>query len=292
MIDLRPLIQLRSPGLHLPGLRLALAVLLLAGFTRPAAAQEALPKALEALFAKGEEAQRANQLREAKTAFLEVLRQGGKASFVHNNLGIVYQQQGAHPQAILQFREALRLQPGYAAPRFLLGASLMALGRTAEAIRELEQALKLDPEQALGRLELIKAHERAGNLIAVVDQYRKLRAAQPHDPEYAYQLGKACMKLSEWAFQRMKELNPRSALLYQTLASQYRLQGRDELALRALQQAIAIDPRMPELHLNLAEIYLAQNKRSEARNALDLELAIMPESQAALRLKQKLESSR
>ena len=49
---------------------------------------------------------------------------------------------------------------------------------------------------------------------------------------------------------------------------------------------------MPELHLNLAEIYLAQDKRSEARNALDLELAIMPESRAALRLKQKLESSR
>ncbi len=278
--------------LNLLSVRLVLAALLLSCFTRPAAAQESLSKPLEVLFAKGVDAQRAYQLREAETAFLEVLRQGGKVSFVHNNLGIVYQQRGAHPQAILQFREALRLQPSYPAPRFLLGASLMAVGRTAEAIGELEHALKLDPQQALGRLELIKAYERAGNLIAVVDQHRKLREAQPHEPEYAYQLGKAYMKLAEWAFQRMKELNPRSALLYQTLASQYRLQGRDELALRALQQAIAIDPRMPELHLNLAEIYLSQGKRNEARNALDLELAIMPESQAALRLKQKLESSR
>lgn len=292
MIDVQMPFQVRN---RCPSLRsrctLAALLLLLccAGFAN---AQQPLPKALEALFAEGVEAQRAHRLKEAEAAFLEVIRQGGKVSFVHNNLGIVYQLQGDHLRAILQFREALRLQPDYPAPRFLLGASLMALGRTADAIRELERALKLDPSQTLGRLQLIKAYEQAGNLIAVVDQYRKLRDAQPQEPEYAYQLGKAYLKLSEWAFQRMKELNPRSALLYQTLASQYRLQGRDELALRALWQAIAIDPRMPELHLNLAEIYLSQGKRNEARSALAAELALMPESQAALALKAKLEASK
>ena len=158
-------------------------------------------------------------------------------------------------------------------------------------MRELEQALKLDPGQTLGRLQLIRAYELVGRPVAVVDQYRKLREDHPQDPEYAYQLGKAYLKLSGWAFQRMKELNPRSPLLYQTVANNYHLQGRDELAVRALKQAIEIDPKLPELHLLLAEIYLAQGKFDEARKELDLELSILPDSRAALALKEKLEAS-
>jgi len=254
-------------------------------------AEQVLPKTLEESFTRGVEAQKAGQLKEAERAFMEVLRQGGKTAFLHNNLGIVYQQQSAHQRALSQFREAVRLQPDYAAPRFLMGASLMALGRMAEAIRELEQALKLDPGQTLGRLQLIRAYELAGSPVAVVDQYRKLREGHPQDPEYAYQLGKAYLKLSGWAFQRMKEHNPRSPLFYQALANNYRLQGRDELAVRALKQAIEIDPKLPELHLLLAEIYLAQGKSGEARKELDLELSVLPDSRAALGLKEKLEAS-
>jgi len=254
-------------------------------------AEQMLPKTLEERFTQGVEAQKAGQLKEAERAFLEVLRQGGKTAFLHNNLGIVYQQQGSHQRALGQFREAVRLQPDYAAPRFLMGASLMSLGKMTEAIREFEQALKLDPGQTLGRLQLIRAYELAGNPVAVVDQYRKLCEDHPQDPEYAYQLGKAYLKLSGWAFQRMKELNPRSALLYQTMGINYSLQGRQELAVRALKQAIEIDPKLPELHLLLAEIYLAQGKSGEARRELDLELSILPDSRAALAFEEKLEAS-
>jgi tetratricopeptide (TPR) repeat protein len=252
------------------------------------AAEGTLPENLKALFARGVEAQKANRPKEAETAFLEVLRQGGQLAFVYNNLGIVYQQQGTHLRAIRQFREALRLEPEYAAPRFLLGASLLALGKTAEAIAELQKAVQLDPTQRLGRLQLIKAYEVAGNPAGVVDEYRHLVEEYPREPEYAYQLGKAYMKLSEWAFERMKRLNPRSARLYQTLAAQYRLQGRDELAIRALQEAIELDPALPELHLALAEIYSVQGKTAEAQQALEKELSIMPGGRAALALKEKL----
>jgi tetratricopeptide (TPR) repeat protein len=255
------------------------------------AAGQSLPDALQPLFSKGVEAQRANRLQEAEAAFLEVLRSGGKVAFVHNNLGAVYQQMGDHSRAIFQFREALRLQPDYAAPQFLLGASLLAQGKAGEAARQLEQALKLDPQQFLGRLELAKAYELAGNPMGMLDQYRKLTEAQPDNPEYVYQLGRAYLKLSEWALQRVKELNPRSPRLYQSLALNYHIQGKDELALRALQEAVALGPKLPELHLALAEIYFRLGNLKEARNAVEKELAIMPVSQAARALKQKLDSS-
>jgi tetratricopeptide (TPR) repeat protein len=256
-----------------------------------AASGQSLPEPLQPLFSKGVEAQKENRFKEAETAFLEVLRSGGKVAFVHNNLGAVYQQMGDHSRAILQFREALRLQPSYAAPRFLLGASLLAQGNAAEAARQLEQALKLDPQQALGRLELAKAYEQAGNPMGMLDQYRKLSETLPDNPEHVYQLGRAYLKLSEWAFERIRELNPRSPRLYQSLALNYHIQGKDELALRALQEAIAVDAMLPDLHLALAEIHLRLGNLTEARNAVEKELAIMPVSKAALALKQKLDSS-
>ncbi len=279
---------LRKLKEHLATLCLA-SVLVLAATVD--AAGQSLSEALQPLFAKGVEAQKGNRLKEAETAFLEVLRSGGKVAFVHNNLGAVYQQMGDHSRAILQFREALRLQPSYAAPRFLLGASLLAQGKAGEAVRQLEQALKLDPQQVLGRLELAKAYERAGNPIGMLDQYRKLTEAQPDNPEYVYQLGRAYLKLSEWALERVKELNPRSPRLYQSLALNYHIQGKDELALRALQEAIAVDAMLPELHLALAEIHLRLGNLAEARSAVEKELVIMPASQAAQALKQKLDSS-
>ena len=254
-------------------------------------AAQSLPETLQPLFVSGVEAQKSGRFKEAEGAFLEVLRKGGRVAFVHNNLGAVYQQMGQLSQAIIQFREAIRLDPDYAAPRFLLGASLLAQGKTMEAVRQLEQAVKLDPQQALGRLELARAYELAGNPTGMIEQYRRLTELQRDNPEYAYQLGRAYMRLSEWAFQRVKELSPRSPRLYQSLALNFHIQGKDELALRALSQAIAIDPNLPELHLALAEIHHRLGNLTEARIAVEKELVIMPVSQAALALKQKLEAS-
>src|SRR5207245_2009138 len=112
------------------------ALALLAALGRPSSAQPA--PALEAIFEQGVQALKAGRLDEAEAAFRRVLHQGGNRAYVHNNLGIVYQQQGKEQEALTEFREALRLDPGYAAPRVGLGASLLALGRVTEATAALE----------------------------------------------------------------------------------------------------------------------------------------------------------
>ena len=240
---------------------------------------------------EGVEAQKAGQLDVAERAFLQVLRQGGKVAFVHNNLGIVYQMRGDHSKAIAQFREAVRLQPSYAAPYLLMGASLLALRKVPEATRELERAVKLQPKEPLARLQLARAYERGSNFRGVVEQFRALRELAPQEPEYAYQLGNAYLKLAGWCAQEIVRLNPRSARVYQMLGENYRVQaGRMELAVRAFQRAAQADPKLPDVHLALAGIYLEQGKQSEARKAIEQELAIVPESVAALALRQKLEA--
>lgn len=265
--------------------------LFLAGARGTAQQAASLPASLEPLFTEGVEAQKAGRLDAAEQAFLQVLSKGGNVAFVHNNLGIVYQMRGDHARAIVQFREAIRLQPTYAAPHLLLGASLLALRQVPEAIRALERAVKLQPNERQARLELAKAYERGEDFRGVVEQFRALRELAPQEPEYAYQLGNAYLKLASWCAREMVRLNPRSARVYQMLGENYRHQaGRIDLAIRAFQRAAQADPRLPEIHLALAEIYLRQGKSAEARREIEQELALVPESAAALALKKKLDA--
>lgn len=248
-----------------------------------------LPKSLEGLFVQGVQAQKAGQLDLAEKAFLEVLRQGGNISFVYNNLGIVYQMRGDHARAVAQFREAVRLQPDYAAPRILMGASLLALGKTPEATRKLELAVKLQPNEPLARLQLAKAYARSENSPARAEQLRAVRKLAPQEPEYAYQLGDSYLKMAGWCAREIARIGPGSARMYQILGDNYRVQsGSMERAVRAYQRATQADPTLPGIHQALAEIYLEQGKEVDARREIEQELAIVPESSAALALKQKL----
>jgi len=254
-------------------------------------AQQDLPEALQEVFRNGVAALKAGNLGEAEKAFLRVLREGGKVGFVHNNLGITYQQQGDHARAIAQFREAIRLQPDYAAPHILLGASLLATGRIPEATRELERAVELQPREVLARLQLATAYKRAHNFPGAVEQYRALCEVAPRDPEYAYQLGTAYLKLAEWSYREIRRLSPRSARAFQVLAENYRAQGRVDVAVRIFQRAAEANPRLPGIHLALAEIHLEQGQTVEARKEIEQELAIVPESVAARVLKGRIASA-
>ncbi len=261
----------------------------LAMFSAVALGQE-LSEKLQVVFNEGVAAEKAGNLADAAKAFQEVLRQGGKVAYVYNNLGTVYQQQDDHARAIEQFRAALRLQPDYAAPRILLGASLLATGQVAEATKELERAIKVAPREPLARLELARAYDRAGNFTALVEQYRALRELAPQDAEYAYQLGRAYLKQAEWTFREIKRFNPESARAYQILAETYRGQGRADLAVQAFQHATQVDPKLPGIHLALAQIYLERGQAADGRREIEQELAIAPESIAAKALQQSIAS--
>ena len=253
-----------------------------------AGGQQDWPPALQELFSKGVEAQKAGRLEEAERILLEVLKRDGKASFVHNNLGIVYQQRGDHARAIDQFREALRIEPGYPQPRALLGSSLLATGRVQEAVKELEQAVKLLPREPLVRLSLARAYERLGDLQAQVDQIRALRELAPKELEYAYLLGRSYARLSAACYEKIARLHPASARYHQVAGETYFMQGQPERAVTALERAVKADPRLPGLHLLLAQIYMQQGKRTEARQEVERELAVMPGSAMALALRNQL----
>jgi tetratricopeptide (TPR) repeat protein len=254
-------------------------------------AQQNLPAALEKLFEAGVQALKAGDLDSAEKSFESVLRRGGKASFVHHNLGIVYQQRGDHAKAIIKFREALRQQPNFGQARLLSGVSLLALGKISEATNELERAVKLLPREPQARIQLAKAYQLRNDWFAVIDQYQALREIAPDEAEYAYQLGRAYTMLSEWSHKRIIQINPDAARLHQSLGQQYLMQGKYELAIGEYRRAAEVDPQLAEIHLALALIYLEQKKFKEAQLEIEQELRLVPGSKKALEIKQKIEAA-
>ena len=150
--------------------------------------------------------------------------------------------------------------------------------------------MKLLPKERLAREQLARAYERAGRPTAAIEQYRAMRDLSPRDPEAAYQLGRAYLRLSEWAMQSLRDVDPGSARIYQALGQNYRVQGRPELAVRAFERAAQADPKLPEIHLALAQIHAEQKNWASARAEIEKELAIVPESAGALALRRRIEA--
>jgi len=256
-----------------------------------ARAQQPLPAPLEKLFIRGVESLKAGDLDAAEKDLAEVLKQGGRGAPVYHNLGIVYQRRGDHRRAVVQFREAARLKPDDGPARLLLGASLLALGRPAEAAPELARAVELLPQEPQAHAQLAKAYERLDDWVGAAGQYRVLRDLAPGEAEYAYRLGRAYARISEWSYRRIIAINPDAARLHQALGHNYLLQEKYEEAIRAFRQAAKSDPRLPEIHLALALIFLEEKKFDEARKEIELELALVPGSKAALAARLKIDAA-
>jgi tetratricopeptide (TPR) repeat protein len=265
--------------------RISLVLLLLVAPTLHA---QDLPPALAARFSDGVAALKTGQLDQAEAAFRAVLAGGGNRAFVHHNLGIVHQQRERHVQALAEFRAAARLDPAFGPARLLAGTSLLALGRPLEAVAEFERAVRLLPGEKAARQQLAHACEVAGNVPCLARETRVLATLAPPDPEATYRLGKAYLRLSQWSFERIRSIDPRSPRLSEALGREYMQQGSLDQALRAYEQAAERGPTLPGIHLALARIHADAGRWVEAAREVERELAVVPGSAAALDMKARI----
>jgi tetratricopeptide (TPR) repeat protein len=172
---------------------------------------------------------RPGRLHDAIVQFQEALRLDPRFQEAHNNLGNAWLREGKLDAAMAEYQEALRLRPDFAAAHNDYGNALSHLpGRRDEAISEYEAALRLKPGYAGAHNNLGKAWlETPGKLDGAIAQFQEALRLQPDFAEAHNNLGNA------WANQP----------------------GKLGEAMAQFQEAIRLQPDLAEAHNNLGNAW-------------------------------------
>jgi Flp pilus assembly protein TadD len=172
----------------------------------------------------------------------------------HDNLGVELDSLGRHDEALAQYKETLRIEPGdrngeanYAQASFAKGEQLFNAGHQDEALAAFREGLRYRSGNAL-------AHSYVG---AILTERNDL-------PEGIAEFRQAIAN------------DPTLARAYMGLGVALARSGRTADAEHALQQSIEHDPASVEANYDLGLIEAARGKRTEAIAAMDRALQIDP----------------
>ena len=113
-------------------------------------------------------------------------------ALAHNKLGAIYGNSGREADAIVQFKEALRLRPDASEAKHILpnlGRALMSQGQVAEAIPYLERARPLNPDRADIHHQLALAYATASRPDDAIASWREAVRVDPQMQDAWFLLG-------------------------------------------------------------------------------------------------------
>ncbi|MFO1477011.1 MAG: tetratricopeptide repeat protein [Verrucomicrobiota bacterium] len=165
----------------------------------------------------------------------------------HANLGNLLVTQGRIDEAIVEFKESLRLRPGAADTHSNFGAALGTQGRLQEALQEFDRALELDPNYSQAHFNRGRALEKLGNPDEAIREYRLALKLYPDFP-MAYKdlarllAAKGNAADAEVVLENGIRLNPMDTEALLILAELQLRSGRPEIAFQTYAKAVQSDP--------------------------------------------------
>jgi Flp pilus assembly protein TadD len=168
-------------------------------------------------------------------------------------LAIIYMSVSAHrlsayAEPLQIWQDALNYSPSSAFVQNNVGMSLVALGRSGEAIPHFEAAVRLEPDSA-------KSYMHLG--FALLAAHRPQDAVQP--------------------FRRVVELDPRSSSANDNYGFALTLAGRPEEAITYITRAMELDPQAAEPVHNMGLALAGLKRLDEAVHYFETALAMKPE---------------
>jgi tetratricopeptide (TPR) repeat protein len=169
--------------------------------------------------------------------------------FAHNELGIALQKNGKADEAITQYKEALRINPGFAQAHNNLGITLRQTGRTDEAITQYQLALEIMPDDAEAHFNLARVLFEKGRVRESIAQFQSALQLKPADMEVLDTLAwllatspQASLRDGKKAVQLARQANDlaggKSPVVLRALAAALAESGQFDVAAQTAQKAI------------------------------------------------------
>ena len=105
--------------------------------------------------------------------------------------GVKYHAEGKHNEAILQFKNALQIDPKFVPAALALGRAYRAKSWSSDAVRELRRAVELDPANLPARRELAEIYLDIDAWDSALAQAKAIEERAPDDPGVLYIRGAA-----------------------------------------------------------------------------------------------------
>ena len=183
--------------------------------------------------------------------------------------------------------EALvKADPQSASHAAFLGISYVRTGRLADAIPQLERALRLEPRSATTENYLAGALLASGNARAALGHFRRATALAPQDAHLHFNLAKVLAETGQpqesfAEFTRALALNPEFAEAHQQVGALLFSANRLAEALSHLQRAVELRPASADAHANLGGALAEVGRREEAMDHFRHAMTLDPANQTA-----------
>jgi eukaryotic-like serine/threonine-protein kinase len=174
----------------------------------------------------------------------------------HNLLGIALSDRGDVDGAIAEYKEAIRLQPGYGPAHHNLGSALSKNGDRAGAVAAYKEAVRYDPTYAPAHYGLALARENQWELVEAETEYREAIRIDPAYVPARVNLGiilrdRGDLVGAEAEHREAVRIEPRHLLARFNLGLTLRRKGDLDGAIVEYEEAIRIDRRYTDAHNNL-----------------------------------------
>ena len=186
---------------------------------------------------------------------------------------VAYAQNDLH-SAHIQFAKVVQLAPGIAAGHTAFGTVLLAEGDARSAVKQLELARGLDPQDAGAILNLALAYSQLHDYVKSVQMFQLLDSAkssspQTLTPQAAIAYAVALTATAEpGAAQKQLEAalttSPDDAALHDALGTLFAQQEQYDTAVVHFQRAISLEPNLASAHYHLGSVFLNRGNPAEA----------------------------
>ncbi|HUA66318.1 MAG TPA: tetratricopeptide repeat protein [Alphaproteobacteria bacterium] len=185
--------------------------------------------------------------------------------------GNVFLSENRFDDAMVQYKKALALWPGYTDARDGLGNALLGEGRLDDAMVQYQKAIELEPQSADARERYGDALFQKGLLSQAVGQYQMAAELKPDFAQAHENLGTCFAKSGRLdqaivEYQQAVKLQPDLMGPYYCLGNVFQLKGMAAEAVTNYQKAIELAPEFIPAQINLASL-LATSHDPAIRNA-------------------------